>query len=210
MTKGNIVLDLDGTLLDSRQRHIFVLVDCVNNVNETKYAYKDFCDFVSYKSEGNTGLMYLKNKGIVNEADINSLWIKKIEYKKYLQLDVLYPDTLSAIDKLYYKYNLFLITARSNKRNTVWQLSKLNFAKYFCDIMIVKNTGNVGLNKYNTIKSISVDFVVGDTEVDQKLAEYAHCTFYPLNNGFRSKNYWEQYVPNNSYYNLEEIVKIVT
>jgi histidinol phosphatase-like enzyme len=72
--------------------------------------------------------------------------------------------------------------------------------------MIVKNTGNVGLNKYNAIKSMSIAFVIGDTETDQALAKYAHCPFYPLNNGFRSQMYWEQYAKKKSYNNLQEIM----
>jgi phosphoglycolate phosphatase-like HAD superfamily hydrolase len=205
-TRENIVFDLDGTLLDSRQRHAIVLSDCINKINGTKYTYKEFSDFVSCKSEGNTGLTYLKKKGIPNEQEIFNLWIKTIEYKKYLKSDVLYPDVLSELEILYNKYNLFLVTARANKTNTIWQLSKLDITKYFCDIMIVKNIGNIGLNKYNSIKPISIAFVIGDTETDQALAEYAHSTFYPLNNGFRSQKYWEQYAQKKSHNNLLEII----
>jgi hypothetical protein len=150
--------------------------------------------------------MYLKNKKIPNEVDIISLWIKKIEYKKYLQSDTLYPDTIFILEMLCNKYNLFLITARSNRHNAFWQLSKLNITKYFQDTIIVKNTGNVGLNKYNAIKSICVDFVIGDTETDQDLSEYANCIFYPLNNGFRSQSYWE-HLHKKSYSGLQEVIE---
>jgi len=192
LSKNNIVLDLDGTLLDSRRRHIVVLSDCINQINATAYTPDDFYDFVSYKSEGNTGLSYLKNKGIPNEATIISLWIKRIEYRKYLRLDLLYPNVLVELKKMSDRYNLFLLTARSNKSNAIWQLSELGLGDFFCDKIIVKNMGNVGLNKYRAIQQIPLEFVIGDTETDFALAKYAQCGFFPLNYGFRSAKYWRK------------------
>jgi len=188
--KNNVVLDLDGTLLDSRHRHIVVLTECVNQINATSYTPEDFYDFVSYKSEGNNGLSYLKDKKIPNEEAIISLWIKKIEYKKYLKLDRLYPDILHDLKIMSDRYNLFLITARSNKSNAIWQLYELGLAIFFCEMIVVKNTGNVGMNKYRAIQSKHLDFVIGDTETDFALAKYAQCGFFPLNYGFRSAQYW--------------------
>jgi phosphoglycolate phosphatase-like HAD superfamily hydrolase len=204
--KPNIVLDLDGTLLDSRHRHAVVLSDCINAINQTKYSYDNFYDFVSYKAEGNTGLAYLKSRKIPNETEIINQWIKKIEYKKYLRLDVLYPDILSDLETLYNNYNLLLVTARSNKANTIWQLSNLGITKYFHKIIIVKSMGDTGLNKYHACKTMPVKFVIGDTEVDQALAEQAHCIFYPLNNGFRSQKYWMQCKQKKSHHSLHEII----
>ena len=203
--KNNAVFDLDGTLLDSRRRHILVLTDCINQINGTAYTPDDFYDFVSYKSEGNTGLSYLKNKNIPNDAAIISLWIKRIEYKKYLRFDELYPDVLSDLKKINSRYNLFLLTARSNRSNAVWQISGLSIGEFFCNTIIVKNTGNVGLNKYNAIQSMHLDFVIGDTEVDFALAKQAHCDFFPLNYGFRSAQYWRKNGLK-SYNNINEII----
>ena len=188
--KNNIILDLDGTLLDSRQRHIVVLTECVNQINATTFTPEDFFDFVSYKSEGNNGLSYLKDKKIPNGEAIISLWIKKIEYNKYLRLDRLYPDILHDLKIMGDRYNLFLLTARSKKSNTFWQLSELGLGNFFCKMIVVKNTGNVGLNKYRAIQSIHFDFIIGDTETDFALAKYTRCGFFPLNYGFRSSQYW--------------------
>jgi phosphoglycolate phosphatase-like HAD superfamily hydrolase len=181
---------LDGTLLDSRQRQIVVLAECINQINASSYTSDDFYDFVSYKSEGNTGLAYLQNKEIHNAEDIFKLWIQKIEYKKYLRFDRLYPNVLNDLKTMNDRYNLFLLTARSNKPNAIWQLSELDLGDFFCEMIVVKNTGNVGLNKYRAIQSIHLDFVIGDTEIDFALAKYAKCSFIPLNYGFRSAQYW--------------------
>jgi len=190
--KNNAAIDLDGTLLDSRQRHILVLIDCIRQINATTYTLDDLKDFIEYKSEGNTGLSYLKNKKIPNETAINSLWIRRIEYKKYLRFDKLYPEVISDLEKLSNHYNLFLLTARSNKSNLIWQLPELGIEDFFCDRIVVKNMGDVGLNKYHAIQSVPLDFVIGDTEVDYALAKYAKCNFFPLNYGFRSAQFWEK------------------
>jgi len=188
--KNNVAIDLDGTLLDSRRRHIVVLTDCINSINSTAYTPDDFHDFASYKSQGHTGLSYLKDKKIPNEEAIISLWIQKIEHKKYLRLDRLYPNVLRDLKRMSDRYNLFLSTARANKSNALWQISESGIGDFFCDMKVVKSRGNVGLNKYRAIRSIPLDFVIGDTEVDLALANYAQCGFFPLNYGFRSTRYW--------------------
>jgi len=203
--KKNIALDWDGTLLDSRLRHILVLTDCINQINGTLYTPEDFNDFVTYKSEGNTGLSYLKDKKIPNEAGIISLWIKRIEYKKYLQFDRLYPNVLSDLKKISDRYNLFLLTARSNPSNARRQWSELGIGEFFREMMVVKNTGDVGLNKYHAIRSIPLAFVIGDTEADLALANYAQCRFFPLNYGFRSAEYWKKNGIE-SYNNIHKII----
>jgi len=125
-----------------------------------------------------------------------------------LRLDVLYPDALQALEILSERYNLFLITARSNQQNTCWQLSQLNIFRYFCKAIVVKSKGNAGLNKYNAISTLPIFAVIGDTETDFALSEYAQCLFYPLNNGFRSLDYWKQR-KQKSCQNMEEVVLLM-
>ena len=200
----NIVLDLDGTLLDSRRRHTIVLSDCINKINGENSTYRDFDDFISYKSEGHTSLSYLQKKGICNIKEIFSLWIKKIEEKEYLKNDELYPDVLEYLNILKKQYNLFLVTARSNEKNTFWQISYLNLDKCFTEFFVVPNIGNIGDNKYTAVKSLDIDYVIGDTETDYDFAKRFDCTFFPVNYGFRSATFWKQHVEK-SYENMREI-----
>jgi len=207
--KKNIVLDLDGTLLDSRRRHAAVLSDCINQINGIASTYTNFDDFVPYKTEGNTGLAYLKNKGIANAKGIFSLWKKKIEEKKYLEIDTLYPNVRESLEILKEQYNLFLITARANTENTMWQLSQLYIDTFFTGIFVVPNTGNVGDNKYVAVKSLPITYVIGDTETDYDLAKRVDSVFFPLNCGFRSATFWQQHI-GKSYGNIHEILPQIT
>jgi len=203
--KKNIVLDLDGTLLDSRRRHAIVLSDCINKINGTKFTYNDFDDFVSYKSEGNTGLAYLQKKEIPNAKVIFALWIKKIEDRKYLKTDILYSNVSECLDILKIQYNLFLITARANKKNAIWQLSQLNIDTFFTEIFVVSNIGDLGYNKYMAIKSFPISYVIGDMETDYDFAKRTGGVFFPLNCGFRSTIFWKQCI-GKSYENMQEIL----
>ena len=203
--KNNIVLDFDGTLLDSRHRHAVVLSDCINIINKMKSTYHDFDDFVSYKSEVNTGLDYLHKKKIPNSEAISELWTKKIEDKKYLKTDVLYPNISKCLDIIKKQYNLFLITARANKKNAIWQISQLNIDTFFTEIFIVSNIGDVGYNKYMAIKSYPIFCVIGDMEADYDFAKRIRSFFFPMNCGFRSETYWKHCI-GKSYKNIQEIL----
>ena len=207
-TKKNIIIDFDGVILDSRQRHSEVLSDSINKINGLKTISDDYKDFVSYKSNGYPGINYLIEKKIPNDEKIIAEWIKRIEQKKYLQFDVLYPGTKQSLEKLKNKYNLLLVTVRSNHKNAYWQLSHLNILNYFCKIILVNNKGNPGLDKYNALCSLPIFAVIGDTEVDLALSEYAQCFFFPMNNGFRSLSYWNKF-KKKSYQNLMEVTNII-
>jgi len=203
--KHNIIFDFDGTLLDSRQRHIIVLTDCINQINGTKYIPEDFNDFISYKSDGNSGLTYLQSKEIPNANDIFALWVKKIEDKEYLGTDILYPNVCECLNVLKSQYNLFLVSARNNKENAYWQVSNLNISSFFKEIFFVSNTGNVGDNKYMAVKPLSIAYVIGDTEIDYDLAKKLNCIFFPVNCGFRSAAFWEKLF-GKSYNNIKEVL----
>jgi hypothetical protein len=207
LEKKNVVLDLDGTVLDSRRRHAIVLSDCVNDINKINTNESDFQDFVSFKAQKKTGKDYLAHKGINNAQQVFNLWISRIEEREYLKYDELYPCMKVYLKVLSEKYKLYLVTARSNGENAMLQITNLGIMRWFYDVKVVSNQGNVALNKYESIKSVSpVAFVLGDTESDLRLAEYLQTSFYPLYNGFRSVEYWKSQGME-SYANIGEIIQ---
>lgn len=191
VVKNRIAFDLDGTLLDSRERHEKLMQDIL----QEKDLDVDVSDILSYKAEGHNNKEWLTLKGIDTELTetINNEWINKIETETYLSFDKLYPDTLDNLVVLAENNSLFLLTARSNERAVREQLSTLGIAQFFEEICVVPSGKQSSVLKSQFLQQKSIDFMIGDTEVDYHAALDVHCKFRVCLNGFRSSNYWKKY-----------------
>lgn len=200
-----IAFDLDGTILDSKFRHQKVLFDILKQRGLSE-KIEDLDDYVEYKSIGKTTKQYLEYRygESINSEEICKLWIENIEKMEYLEFDKMYEDAENILFRLSLKYDLYLVTARSNKKNTLQQLEKLDLKKYFKEIYIVSNRQNSALNKYNITKDLQLRIIVGDTEVDYKWAKYSGVEFIPTDAGFRN-NLWWQMLNIQAYSNLYEV-----
>jgi len=190
--KKSIAFDLDGTLLNSKFRHQKVLYDILK---EEGYDIKlsDLDDFILYKCEGKNTKEYLKYKysDSMHIDKISNKWIENIEKIEYINLDILYEHTINLLENLSDIYDLYLVTVRKNKENTLKQLAKQDIIKYFKEVYIVSNNENSALNKYNETKNLGIELVIGDTEIDLKWAEYLNAKFLPVSYGFRDIKWWQ-------------------
>lgn len=187
--KQNIAIDLDGTILDSSKRHLILLDKILSNL-DIKINTKDY---LKYKSQGFNTEKYLLSKNIetTKVSLICKEWIKHIENLELLKTDKLYKDSIPFLINIYKKYNLILITSRSNKKNTKNQINDLNIKKYFKKIIIVKPNNNM-VNKTKITKKYNCIAIIGDTEIEKQVSDNLKINIYPLNRGFRSKEYWNK------------------
>lgn len=186
-----IGFDLDGTLLDSRNRHMVLMKDILYS----KGIDLDVSDIVSFKADGYNNLDWLAVKGVSTDKaeDINKEWISKIESKEYLQADKLYPDTIEMLRDLSARNSIFLITARRNKENALDQIHDLGITQFFDEIMVVPSGEKTTSLKSDFIKKKEIEVFIGDTEVDMNAAKIAGCEFEVRYHGFRSYTFWQQY-----------------
>ncbi len=194
-----IVFDLDGTLLDSRKRHILVLQRIDNDLKEI-YASNsdyDFSDYFECKRNGMSTFRYLVDcKNFSEEvARVYSLkWIELIEAEEFLKEDVLYSDSIAILKRLksLNQYELYLITARANEIGLRKQLNDFDLTKYFTEIYCV-SPKYAKDEKVKVARNLThVILWVGDTEVDWQAANSISTEFYALNRGFRDRSYWEK------------------
>jgi phosphoglycolate phosphatase-like HAD superfamily hydrolase len=185
----SIILDLDGTILDSRYRHKKLLYDLLLK-RMPQLKWKDLDDFLKYKSDGYSTFQYLKKKfPRLKSKDIANEWVNEIEEPFYLKFDQVYSDTYEFLSILHSKYYLILLTARKNQMLVIQQLEEYALINFFCDIQVVSPDKKKILHNYPNEDEILA--VVGDTEKDKETADHYNCDFYALSRGFRSKKFWE-------------------
>lgn len=189
-SKQRIAFDLDGTLLDSRQRHVEVL----NEVLREEGVKLDTKGYMDFKAEGRSTKEWLIQKGVNEEESvvINNKWIARIEEDNFLAYDKLYDGIERMLSNLSETSSLYIVTARNRKENTLKQIKELGIYQYFEKVYVVESSKLTPTLKASILKGDGIDIYYGDTESDEKAAQIAGCLFKAVLNGFRSKNYWEK------------------
>jgi len=185
-----IILDFDGTLINSKYRHKKLLFDILRS-RSSQIKFIDISDYLDYKRDGQSTLVYLKEKYPKLEIyDINQEWITKIESVEYIKYDRLYNDTKIFLEALKNIYNLTLVTARKNKIVLFNQLKRFNLINYFKNVVVV----DPGKSKYEEVIKLTreIKYVIGDTEDDYELAKKFDCIFFAMNRGFRNREFWSK------------------
>lgn len=180
--KPVVAFDFDGTLLDSRKRHSVLLNDILKEYDINV----DLSDLIEFKRNNKNNVEYLILKGIdeIIAKEIQSKWIDKIESEKYLELDILYPETIEILEKYSSENDLILVTARNNELGLQNQIDKFNLRKYFKEIYIVNSGKNTSELKAEIIKKENVAKFFGDTLSDKKAADIAGIEFEHFDDGF--------------------------
>ncbi|MBE6452193.1 MAG: ATP-grasp domain-containing protein [Alphaproteobacteria bacterium] len=183
--KPVIAFDFDGTLLDSRERHKIVLDDVLvsKNINI------DTSDLVEFKRNGKNNIDFLISKGVEQSIaqEVQSEWIRLIENEKYLEQDILYPNTIEILERHSKENNLILVTARNNKTGLRNQIDKFDLRKYFKEIYVVNSDQNTSAKKADILIKENVVEFIGDTLSDKKAADIAKIVFTHVNDGFHKK-----------------------
>lgn len=205
------VLDLDGTLIDSSERHYLLMQQVLDK--------KSFngAEFMKYKSDGNSGKKYLTECLNLPETDaleIMKLWQAQIEEEQWLSYDKLYPDTLEFLDWIKSRDSkIYFLTARQREEAVLNEVKRLGIADYANEICVVSPTEALEQKKAFVKKMIKEDsktdviirddlsqdngihndliHIVGDTENEYRLAKDLSLPYSILNRGFRSKKYWD-------------------
>jgi phosphoglycolate phosphatase-like HAD superfamily hydrolase len=188
-----IVLDLDGPLLDGRQRHYY----CYSQILKAR-GFEPVPLQLYWEKKRNRGnrrdILALSNAaGIYDE--FLSAWISRIEDKDCLALDRLQNRVVEIlVGWKYARIKLLLATMRNNTANLHWQLGQLGIAQLFDQIVVVGSSQS-GANKSSEIEPFlendNLDQVVwvGDTEMDIHAARELGVKICAVTCGLRTEEY---------------------
>jgi phosphoglycolate phosphatase-like HAD superfamily hydrolase len=187
------VFDLDGTIIDSTQRHVILLKKLLTEEN-LDYGNEIDEKYLEYKRLGKDGLDFLssvlKLPDIVS-ASIHRRWIEEIESDDMLDLDKLYIESIPLLKKLN-KEDVFFLTSRKRSDAALGEVERFRLNELSKETFVV-NPSNSERKRdvLARLKGYYTDVVmIGDTENDYDEAIAAEVKVYVLNRGFRSKDYW--------------------
>ena len=174
-----VFCDLDGTLLEDKQRHYECYKAIVNK-------YGGNCippdEYWNDKRDKVKRTVLLEKSGFQGTYDdYLSEWLALIETPEFLKYETLRPDTLSFLEWLRdNSEHIVLTTQRRNRENLLSQLEKLGISGYFEEVASGDNKPDILDGKYN-----KDSLVIGDTEADEQTAKRLGCTFIAVTDGLR-------------------------
>lgn len=165
---GKIFLDLDGPVLDNRQKYFNIYCDLLKDKvgelldNESYWALK------RNKTPERKIL-----EGILSGPEIEryeSERLKRIEVIDYLKQDKLQPLIVDTIRQWKQHHNIYLVTIRKNRKTLLQQLEFFGLSDLFEQVFSEDNNVGDWTVKARLLKNEITDprdcVIIGDTEAD--------------------------------------------
>ena len=193
-----VFCDLDGTLLEDKQRHYECYKAIVKKYGGNCIPLDEYWNDKRNKVKRTVLLEKTGFQGTYD--DYLSEWLALIETPDFLKYETLKPDTLSFLEWLGdNSEHVILTTQRRNRENLLSQLENLGISGYFEEVASGDHKTDILDGKYN-----KDSLVIGDTEADEETAKRLGCTFIAVTDGIREEKYFSE---TNSVRSLMEIVE---
>jgi phosphoglycolate phosphatase len=189
----NIFFDLDGTLIDSRERLYQVFQFLVPNSNMSFNEYWDLKrNKINHKEILTNKFNYSDEQFKVFELD----WMNNIEKEEWLDLDVPFEGVSDLLNALYKKYTLFVVTARQSETLAIQQIKKFGWEHYFKQILVTcQKQEKLDLIKKSTNVNDN-DWFIGDTGKDIQTGKLLGINTAGVLTGFLNFQCLNSYNPN--------------
>ena len=131
--KQRIILDFDGTIVDTRvrQHHLFCELSGVRSIGLSTF-WRD-------KRSGLSTGSILQSKVHFDAAEIARFrrgWLAAIEDPSLLEMDTLIPGSLDALEKLSSSYNCVVISGRQSLDRLICQIDELGIGGFFEGVVV--------------------------------------------------------------------------
>jgi|SRR6185437_15162466 len=198
----NIFFDLDGTLLDSRERLYQLFQHLVPDSNLSFNEYWELKrNKIGHKEILKTHFSYSEEAF----TSFEKIWMERIELPEWLALDKPFNGITNYLKELKNKHSLYIITARQLEDLAIEQINQIGWKGLFEKILV---TGKK-MEKYDLIKaSVKVsneDWFVGDTGKDIQIGKKLDINTVAVLSGFLNRDKLEEYNPDLIVDNVNEL-----
>ena len=183
-----VVLDLDGTLLDTSVRHygVYCLI-----AQSMQMRILPFSAYWQHRRRGLSNLEVLLQNGLLqgNRTLADSMWLEHIESVEMLKLDRLFPGVVGWLQAWEDTVRFALVTLRSDAQALKVQLARLGLSPHFRHVLIVPHQADAARGKAIAVKdSIHGNILawVGDTELDMQAAQWIGARAIGVTSGMRT------------------------
>ncbi len=189
----NIFFDLDGTLIDSRER-LYQLFQKL--VPQSKLSFDKYWSYKRNKIGHSEILVTHFNYSDNGIAEFQNKWMQEIELSEWLVLDKPFEGVTPFLNQLKQECNLFVVTARQFESQAIKQIDQLGWSNIFSDILVT----NQKFEKYDLLTRLAdnierSDWFVGDTGKDIQTGKRLGINTAAVLSGFLNAEKLSEYKP---------------
>jgi phosphoglycolate phosphatase len=210
-----VILDLDGTIIDTSERQYHVYLDSVTAIGSVSTGRcPEKSTFWAKKRSGKSTVEILPKSfpsSLVEE--FREEWRSRIEQREYLRYDEFHQGAQDALYQLKRQdIRLLLATNRTMTENAYWQLDELGISDLFEATYVIPHDRET---KSERLKREETNFpggsvFIGDSESDIEAARRLGITSIAVESGVRSRRKLQQFSPSRIVDHLAEAVRIFT
>lgn len=183
-----ILLDLDGTVLDIRERYCRLHEDLARDLGQPPLRADVF--WQSKREKMRTPELLAGWPPQV-QAEYEVRWVAAIERRSYVRLDTLLPGVAPVLQRLSRQFDLVLATLRRDEPLLADQLDRLNVNRFFRHVLAAGPAR--GSKADIVLPFVSANgrngLVVGDSEADVEAARAAGLPAVCVLTGIRSEHF---------------------
>jgi phosphoglycolate phosphatase len=187
----NILIDFDGTIIDSSNR-MFLLFDYL--VPESQLSKNEYWALKRSKASHSDilGSQFGWNHESIVQFDVS--WHRLIESDSWLSLDSMKKDVMSHLGTLRESANLYVVTARQDRSRLLGQLCRFEIHSLFTDVYVTEQKAT----KYALVRHLDLtasDWFVGDTGHDVLVGKQLGVQTAAVSDGFLGEDALREYNP---------------
>lgn len=210
--KKQIIVDLDGTLLDNKFRHYACYADILNSLGMNVLTIEEFWNL---KRQAQPVYSVLEKTNAQSKVKkFTDEWLDGIENNKYLEKDLVHDGVFDVLNFLKEKnFYLALVTMRNDRQRLIEQLKYLGLYDFFDVVVSIgreqKLSKSDAVKKYLNSNNV-FELWVGDTEQDIESARLLGIKMCAVTNGIRDREFIGNYKPDyvlESITGLDEVIR---
>lgn len=188
----NIFFDLDGTLIDSRER-LYQLFQSL--VPTSELSFDEYWALKRNKTSHKKILLSKFNYSNEQYSDFEKKWMSKIELEKWLQLDTPFEGIVDVLISLSKNHDLFVVTARQSESIALEQIKSFGWENIFTKVLVTQQQQEKHDLIKNAVRVTPEDWFIGDTGKDIQTGKLLGIKTAAVLSGFLSKESLLPYQP---------------